>query len=75
MALIHKQPVNSKLFKCHYIVFPRCVIQFFKPCLERFPCFLHLLNGIAFPVVGFCLLYGKLYLADLPFYHGFLTLD
>ena len=27
------------------------------------------------PIVGFCLLYGKLNLADLPLNHGFLPLD
>ena len=75
MAFVHEKPVNAKLFKGYYIVFPRCVIQFFKPCRKGFPCFLHLLNGISLSIVGFCLLYGKLDFADLTLYHGFLTLD
>lgn len=30
MALVYKEPVNAKLLKGHYIVFPCCVIELFK---------------------------------------------
>ena len=60
VCLVNENTVNSQLFKGHNIIFPGCIIEFVQSCLKGFPHFLHLLNGVAFSVVGLPLL----------FYHG-----
>ena len=73
MWLVHKEPVHTKLLKSYHVVLPWCIVQFLKPCLQRLPWFFHLLDGISFPIVGFCLLNGKFNLINLAFYNGNLS--
>ena len=53
MALVHKKPVNAKLFKGNYIVFTLIGAQFFQLGFQRFPGLFHLLDGEILTCMGF----------------------
>ena len=45
VSLIHKDTVNTQFLKGHKVILAGLIIQFFQLCLQRFPGFLHLLDG------------------------------
>ena len=65
MALVHKQPVNAKLFKSNHIIFSCLVIQFFQFCFQCFLCLFHLLDRILLSCFLFCRLNRKSNICNL----------
>ena len=74
MALINKEPVNAELLKSDRIVLAALVVELGKPCLQRFPGALHLLDRIAFRFLRPGLLDSSQDFLDLAFQNGLLAL-
>ena len=73
MAFVHKQAVNTKLFKCNHIVLAALVVQLLKFCLQGFLCFFHLLDRETFAIVlCFCFCNRKGNVLNLLLNHGLL---
>ena len=53
MCLVHKQSVNSQLFKGNKVIFPALVVQFLQLCLYRFLGAFQLLDREAISVLCF----------------------
>ena len=54
MGFVHKQTVNAQFLKGHNAVFLLAVRQLLQLGFEIFLGFLHLLDGVALAVLGFC---------------------
>ena len=74
MALVHKNTVNTQLFKGNNIVLAALVVQLGQPILQRFPCPLHLLDGIVLRMVPLGFPDAIQDAVDLPPQDGFLSL-
>ena len=72
MGFVHKQTVNAQFLKGHNAVFLLAVRQLLQLGFEIFLGFLHLLDGVALAVLGFCFGNGGDDFADLPLNDGFL---
>ena len=70
MALIHKQPVYTQLFKSYHIILSGLVIEFLHPRLKTLLCFFQLLDGIILPCLMCCFFNGERNICDLIFQHG-----
>ena len=69
VALIHKQSVRAELFKGDNIILFALIVQPLKPCIQRFPRFLKLLDGVVFRIGVLCFLYLEHQLVDLLLEH------
>ncbi len=53
MAFVHKQPVNTQLFKGDHIILALSGAQLFQFGFQCFPCLFHLLDTVKFSPLGF----------------------
>ena len=74
MALINKEPVNTKLLKRDHIILAALVVELGQPCLQRFPGTLHLLDRVAFRLLRLGLLDSSQDFLNLAFQNGLLAL-
>jgi len=75
MALINKEPVNAELLKSDRIVLAALVVELGKPCLQRFPGALHLLNRVTFRLLRLGLLDPSQDFLNLALQNGLLALQ
>ena len=67
MALVHKQPVHTKLLKGYDIILPCGIVQLIQLCNQGFTALFHLFNGIALAPLCLCQCYCRFDLINLSF--------